>query len=373
MKILVYKYLEDLNPTGGSDGYCFNILQELKKRDEKSVCFLEGKVESKYEANSLKKYFQTFHSLNGNNKTNVNFNEYDAVHFHSAKELYQERKNLKGYKGKIIFTMHSPIPYHIEMVENIKKHHKFLGLFLRKHAFSKIDVYAFNRADVIILPCEEAEEAYYSHWKKYRKLHENNKDKYRYIPTGIVGAKAKIDAKEYRKSIGYSDDDFIISYVGRHNEVKGYDRIIKVCELLNNENIKFLVAGKEEPIKGPNYNNWKEIGWTNDPYSLINASNVFILPNRETYFDIVLLEVLSLGKECLISRTGGNKVILSNNCNGIYGFDNEKECAETIGKLFNKKHSFECNNAIVELFEKNYSIEFFVDKYLELLKEIAED
>lgn len=373
MKVLIYKYKSDLAPVGGSNGYCFNIYQELNKRSETSIEFLDSKKESKYRSNTIKKYFQTFFSFFKKDKQADLFNKYDVVHFHSTKDFYKCRKSLKKFKGKSILTMHSPIPFHMEMVENIKKHHKILGLLLRRHSFSKIDNYSFNHCDYILLPCKEAEESYYSHWKKYRKIHNRNEKKYRYIPTGIVQAFPKIDAEQYRKEHGYTKDDFIVSYVGRHNEVKGYDRIIDVCDQLNNESIKFLIGGKEFPLEGPKLNNWKEIGWTNDPYSLINASNVFILPNRETYFDIVLLEVLSLGKPCIVSNTGGNKVVLSKGCKHIFKFDDEKECVEIVNKMFKEEHSYKPVEEIIDLFKNNYSVELFVDKYIELLESISEE
>lgn len=371
MKVLIYKYLEDLAPVGGPNGYCFNILNELKKRNNDSIVFLDNKPKDKYKSNSLKKYFQTFFSLFKKKNSNVNFNEYDVIHFHSTKELYKNRKQLSKYKGKVLLTMHSPIPYHMEMVENIKNHHRFLGAFLRKRSFSKIDTYSFNRADIILLPCKEAEESFYAHWKKYKSIHDSNASKYKYIPTGIVPAKTKIPADEYRKSLGYSKEDFIVAYVGRHNQVKGYDRIIEVCKVLNDEKIKFLVGGKEFPIKAPDFKNWKEIGWTNDPYSLINCANTFILPNRETYFDIALLEALSLGKTCIISETGGNKVVIRNSNGGVYGFKDEKECAGIIRKLFESHIGYEPDKNVKKLFEENYSIERFVDSYLELLSSIC--
>lgn len=372
MRVLIYKYKSDLAPIGGPNGYCFNILKELERRNTKDIFFLENKIESKYKANSLKKYFQTFLSF-FKTKKSTNFDEFDVVHFHSTKELYKNRKNLKHYDGKILLTTHSPVPYHMEMVENIKNHHKILGLFLRKHSFSKIDSFSFNRANIILLPCKEAEESYYYHWKHYKKLHQRNEKKYVYIPTGIVGVSPKIQAEDYRKSLGYSKDDFIVSYVGRHNEVKGYDRIIKIAKLLNNGNIKFLIGGKEFPMSGPNLPNWKEIGWTNDPYSLVNCSNVFILPNRETYFDIVLLEVLSLGKTCIISNTGGNKVVLDKGCEDIYKFDSEEECAEIIKNMYSQRIGYEPRESIQKLFKENYTISLFVDQYLNMLEKISED
>ena len=62
-------------------------------------------------------------------------------------------------------------------------------------------------------------------------------------------------------------------------------------KLFNNQNTYFLIAGKEEPMKGLDNSHWIEVGWTNDPHSLIAASDVFVLPNHETYFDLVFLSM----------------------------------------------------------------------------------
>lgn len=373
MKVLIFKKENDLKPVGGPNGYCFNIRTELKKRNNQQVCFLSDSTLKNipFKSNSFKKYLNTFVRFLFGNKANINFNEYDAIHFHSTKELYENRKMIKKYKGKIVLTMHSPVPFHMEMVENIKNHHKFLGVFLRKHSFSFIDKKAFGIANYILLPCKEAEESYYSNWKYYHKLHDDNKEKYVYIQTGIVPSCPNVLADDYRKLHGFSKNDFIVSYIGRHNEIKGYDRIIKIANMVRNSNIKFLIGGTESPIKPPIMDNWTEIGWTNDPYSLINCSNVFILPNRETYFDIVLLEVLSLGKTCLISKTGGNKVILNNNCNGVFGFESEEQASEILLKLKNNNTGYLPNKNIKNLFNNNYDISIFVDRYLDFLERIT--
>ena len=55
-----------------------------------------------------------------------------------------------------------------------------------------------------------------------------------------------------------------------------------------NNKTKFLIAWKEYPIKWLNNDRWIEIWWTDKPYEIIKASDIFILPNKETYFDLIL-------------------------------------------------------------------------------------
>lgn len=375
MKALIFKYIDDLRPVGGSSGYCYNIFVELQRRKNEDICFLSKKASTKDEThNTIKKYFASFTKLFFG-KSSVKLSDlspYDIIHFHSAKDLYRNRRVLKRYKGIVILTTHSPVPSHLEMVDNIKNHHQIIGKMLGKHAFSYIDKYAFNRANYILFPCKEAEESYYKHWEQYKRIHDENKSKYLYIETGINPVKAKISSSEYRKRYNLTDNDFVISYVGRHNEIKGYDRLIEIAKLVRNNNIRFLIGGKEGPIYSPGFSNWIEVGWTDDPYSLVACSDLFVLPNKETYFDIVLLEVLSLGKNCIISRTGGNKSILSNGCNGILGFDSTVECASIIDNISQSKSKSMVNEKILNLFSAKYSIGVFVDKYISLLEKIYE-
>ena len=61
------------------------------------------------------------------------------------------------------------------------------------------------------------------------------------------------------------------------------------------KDIYFIIAGKESkeisPLKD---SHWIEVGWTEEGKKIIKNSQLYILPNRETYFDLVFLEALSL-------------------------------------------------------------------------------
>ena len=121
-------------------------------------------------------------------------------------------------------------------------------------------------------------------------------------------------------------------------------------------------------MKGLNHNRWIEVGWTDDPYSIINASDVFLLPNKETYFDLILLEVLSLGKIVIASKTGGNKYferfknsgILFENCTGAI-----MEIEKMKNKAVGERQLLENYNK--ELFKKYFTSSVFSDNYIKLI------
>ena len=393
MKLLIYKEINELKPTGGPNGYLYNLncgLSDIKSDLQieflpSSNVMIETKKKRKWVPNFIRKIHQS--SLNKkwannlkkqyleefDNNCNVDFDGYDLVHFHSTFDLYNARKNLENFKGKVLLTSHSPKPAYLEYIDALSdKKIKNIDEFM---ALSKIDEFAFNRADYIIFPCEEAEEPYYNQWDKYKEIHEKNKNKYRYILSGIKGCTAKISKEEIRKKYNIPESAFLLSYVGRHNEVKGYDVLKKIgSEVLNNKDIYIIIAGKEGPLYRLENNHWIEVGWTNDPHSIIAASDLFILPNKETYFDLVLLEVLSLGIPTLVSYTGGNKYFEKFEQSGILYFNDELTAINKINNLYNEKNKLNNLGKLnKKIFEDNFNEIIFAQNYIKLIDSLDKE
>ena len=378
-KVLIYMPINKLKPTGGPAGYLYNLNNALKNM-ETNIEFLPAVKENvkkekikkmlPQNINLLLRAIKLSKLLKKSSSNNVDFNNYDVIHFHSTEDLYKCRKKLESYNGKVVLTSHSPCALHVEFKNSIPI--KFYKIFKKKiDGLEKMDKDAFKRANFVIFPCKEAEEPYFNSWKKYSSIRDESKIKYLY--TGINPCKAKISADEYRKENNYDKKDFIICYVGRHNRVKGYDNFLNIgLEAIDKLNVKVIVAGKQEPLKGPQNNNWNEVGWTNDPHSIINSADVFVLPNKETYFDLIMLEVLSLGKIILTTYTGGNKIFEKFENSGIFYYDGINDCLEKIKMLKNldknDKEKLEKRNK--EIFTNNFNNEIFARNYIKLIEEL---
>jgi glycosyltransferase involved in cell wall biosynthesis len=388
LKILIYKNKCELAPTGGPNGYLYNLNQGLNEIGSKEVEFLDfrpnpiikklkdkikrfkfGKklADKRWEKRIIENY------LNGKTyPINIDFNDYDIIHFHSTMDMYERREELKDCRKKIILTSHSPKPLSMEIIDllkdkNVKDIEKYEKLI-------EIDRYAFNRADYIIFPCKEAEEPYYNQWNEYEKIHIQNEKKYRYLLSGIKACSATTNKEEIRKKYNIPADAFLVSYVGRHNEVKGYDTLKEIGKMTleRNKSIYFIIAGSEGPIYRLENERWIEVGWTNDPHSIISASDLFILPNKETYFDLVLLEVLSLGIPVLISHTGGNKHFEKYEDSGIMQYCSVEEAVDKIihfSKLDNEERK-KIGKSNLKIFEENFNEKIFAENYIQLMKKI---
>ncbi len=396
MKTLIFMKESDLRPAGGPAGFCYNVLQEIKRQGIKEIEFLPGDTEKHAKQVGIyrkvtsffpkwlntaqiavrrKKEYQRI--IEAPTLHNVDFSGYGAIHFHSTISLYKYRKDLEKYQGKVILTTHSPVPLHQEIYAELPTEWEKKAYKQFYATLDQIDEFAFNRADYVIFPCEDAEESYLKKWGNYREIHDSLKKKGRlvYIPTGIEPKKVIRDRKEVCNDYSISQDAFIVSYAGRHNKVKGYDLLQKIAEKSwgNGESYQFLICGKESPICGLDNALWKEIGWTNDSQSVIAASDVFVLPNRETYFDIIMLEVLSCGKIVIASRTGGNKYFEQIGAKGVFLYDTIDEATELLKLVaaMSKKEKQKLEDGNRALFNDYFTTDKYVKEYCSFLQTLA--
>ena len=369
MKILIYMDKNRLEPIGGPSGYLFNLYNQLLKEENNSIKFLDSQEEVKHMKKkkilkSLPKFLQNIYynykkknygknilrvlSRDRKKTANIDLNMYDIIHFHEPLVMYNVKDSLENYKGVVVLTSHSPKVGYQEIIDRIPKD-EYNSDKEKYNKIEEIDKYAFERADYIVFPCEEAEEPYFNTWKYYEKVKENKKGKYKYIPTGIEKVKIKYTREEIRKRYNIPENAFVVSYIGRHNEIKGYDFLKKVGEELikKYENIYFLIAGKEEPLKGISNPRWIEAGWTKDAKDIVNAA-VIVLTN-----------------------TGGNKYFKKFNSDGLLYFDKEdkEKAIKQIEKVMNNRELIYQNDNR-SIFENNFTISKFSNNYNKMMEKI---
>lgn len=384
MRTLIYFYEDFMSPAGGPAGYLYRLKERRDELGDNEIVFLSKKEFRRPvlygSKNRLHKLFGTDKSLSENAKRveqviyeskmdgPFDLNEYDIVHFHNTFDLFSQKKNLENYKGKVILTSHTPMVPHKEFIEEYctkeeyEKHKEILD------KVAEFDRFSFERADYIMFPCKEAEEPYYHTWDIYESI--RRPEKLLYVPTGAPVCTPKKTREEIRSELDIPDDRFVISFTGRHNMVKGYDSLISMFGKL--DGVTVICCGKETDIRHPDSPYWIETGWTDDPYSYVNASDLFILPNRETFFDLALLETLSLGKSSLISFTGGNKRFKDKEDCGVYTYDSEEEAILKIRELMSEDKGIRAQKEARqrEFSGQEYSMGKFYDRYKETLKSI---
>jgi len=384
IKVLEFVYDNDVKPSmGGRNGYVYNIMQCFKDSNDITIHALHR--ENKFIRpdripkfiKSLTKVYRDNHNIDLFIKGDYQIKEmdsYDVIHFQRSIDLFQYRKCLNNFKGKVVLTDHSPIPPFSEWYEN------YYSNFTKKFGGKKlVERYkmcleeAYYTADYILFPCENADDAYAKYWENYPKIKSDNLHKYVYLPTGSVSKKIDIDKAAVRENLDCVDK-YVACYVGRHNYSKGYDILKEIGkEFLQDETNCMIVCGKEGPFYAPQINNWKEVGWTQEANKYIFAADVFILPNRETYFDLVMLEVLSIGQIVVASRTGGNKFFEKFQDIGVFLYDTKEEANCILRKIKNmneeEREMLREKNRL--LYRKLFTVEAFGKRYFNFYKDVV--
>lgn len=388
MNVLIYNPIDRLKPIGGPSGYLFNLqsgLEELSASDRvdflppyhrDAMSWIKKRVWDSAPSFLRNPYYTRKHKhsyrslLTSQSSSAFQIAKYDCVHFHSTVSMFQCRMALEDYDGTVVLTSHSPCVNHIELFTQISD--EFGEDFaLSCGNLSKIDEYAFSRADILVFPTEYAMEPYANTWPSFKKIIEHTK--LMFMLSGTAKPRPKLPREAIRRRYGISDSAFVVSYVGRHNQIKGYDLLKEAASsiLSSRTDIVFLIGGKEGPISKLENSRWIEVGWTDDPHSLMQASDLFVLPNRETYFDLVLLEALSLGLPVLATSTGGNRwfeghegVVLTE-CTPL-------AIERTIARLANlgKQSMRKMGISNLALYEREFTTKAFAARYLNLLEEI---
>ena len=285
-----------------------------------------------------------------------------------------KRENMQNIK--VLLTSHMPEAPSIENYNLILEmgYSKEKALKFQK-LWQYVEKKAFSESDILIFPSKEAMEPYYNTLPEFKEL---IKDKdIRFFQTGAKALETTKTKEELKKQFNIPTDKKIIVYIGRHNEVKGYDVLVKAGKnvLSKRNDILFLIGGKANNlIKPPKNKNWRELGWIN-PAELLKIADVFILPNKRTYFDLILLEVMSTATPVITTNTGGNKSV-QEVCNSLIMYDTTSEDLENKLNEFLDKPKEEKSNISEKIFnsyKNNYTPEHFAQRYINLIEKIYED
>jgi len=206
------------------------------------------------------------------------------------------------------------------------------------------------------------------------------KDKITFIPPCLPNnIYDKAQGNELKNKL---KDKFVISYLGRVQEYKGLEQVVRVLpDLIKvNPNVVFLAMGGE--VAGE-YNRLKKIakelnvedhliiaGRVSDDEKLqgLDASEVFILPSEWEAFGIVLVEGMARKCSVVSSKTEGGRFLVSEKEGFLYDYKDLDQLKKCLLKLIEdnklreklKEHNFKKAESylvknLVKDFERLYS------------------
>ncbi|WP_257125778.1 glycosyltransferase, partial [Arcobacter porcinus] len=291
-------------------------------------------------------------------------NNADIIHFHTTNDLYYVSKIYDLTKHIVLLTSHSPEPANVELYSAlILKGISEKKSIKRKIFQEQIDKFAFETADYLIFPCEEAVSPY------HKFINENNidKKKMKYILTSSEPLIAKISKEDFRFKYNIPNNAKLICYVGRKNYIKGFDIFCQIAEYFKDDVNYYFISAGTGVLQYPLQNNFIDIGWTNDPSSVINSSDLQIIPNRNTYFDLGVIQALSLNTTIITTDTGGNKWFLDKKLNIHFADYNE---LNSFIDLIKNENIYSKDKRNQDFYEKYMNNQDFAKNYQDLYKNI---
>ncbi|MDE1549879.1 glycosyltransferase family 4 protein [Jeotgalibaca caeni] len=156
------------------------------------------------------------------------------------------------------------------------------------------------------------------------KLGIASEEKIKVFPNGVDLTKFyKTDKKEARKYFGFSQQDFIVAFVGQFNERKGVLRVVNALE--NEEGVKVAFAGKG-PLQPFTKNSvYNDIVNPDDMPKFLNAADIFLLPTLNEGCCNAIIEAMACGLPIVSSNLPFNEDLLeANNSIGINPQDEQE-------------------------------------------------
>lgn len=281
-------------------------------------------------------------------------NHYNLLHCHSPIGSVVARlaaRNARKRGTKVIYTAHG-----FHFYKGAPKKNWIL--------FYPVEKICSRWTDVLITINKED----YAFAKKHM-----NAGRVEYIPgVGVDTKKFQLenfDKDRKRKELGILDDDFFILSVGELNQNKNQEVIVRAIAKLNNPKIHYFIAGKgdkadylKELAKKLNVN-LHLLGYRTDIVELLNTADVYAFPSYREGLSVALMEAMSAGLPCVVSKIRGNVDLIEDGKGGYLCSPNDVEgfvfaINELVGPI-NNRNLFSNNNKKTV---KNFDIECVVKK-----------
>ncbi|WP_136480566.1 glycosyltransferase [Cognatitamlana onchidii] len=317
-KILIVHDYQLKGNEGGPRGYYYKCLldnlppnvtsvqDEIRKLDNISLL---KKIHLRFDALNIRRYRNKYLA----NKY-IKIPRFKFLYFHDMYS-YADVKHLINKEQIVIFQCHSPeLPSSEEAALGAKQRH----LDYIKNLENEI----FSRAKILVLPNKECLPIYDSVISDKHRIH--------YLTTGIKPIQSKLQYP-------IQQENYVnILYVGRRNEIKGFDVLLNGFKkaVMERKDIRLFVIGGGETIMSENI---YDLGFSSNVYSWIKSVDFVISPNRKSYFDLNVIEAIALGTPVIMTTTEGHCYF--ENRNGIISFElnNLKEVL-TNETLINKEY-----------------------------------
>ena len=170
-----------------------------------------------------------------------------------------------------------------------------------------------------------------------------------YVPgVGIRTEKFRLplDIAEKRRSMGFTDEDFLILTVAEMTQNKNHSAVLKALELLKEReeysHIHYLICGRGEMWHALEKSaremgiadNIHFLGYRTDVPELYRCSDMFAFVSFREGLSVALMEAMSSGMSIVCTKIRGNVDLVEDGVSGIFTENSPEALAEHILRLY---------------------------------------
>ena len=295
-------------------------------------------------------------------------------------KAYKALKNLMQEQKYELIYCHQPVggvmgrlvakKFGVPVIYVAHGFHFYKGCPKKNLLFKWIEKFCAKRTTALVTMNEEDYQA---------SLKMKAKKKYKINGIGLDLTKYKKDEKfnrkEFRKSLGIAEDDFVLLSVGELNKNKNTLRLIDAVKSVENEKVKYLVCGQ-----GPLEEEYKKriadlglesqikmLGFRKDIPAILSSVDCFMMPSYREGLSKAMMEAMAYGLPVVASKIRGNVDLIGNNEGGILAFPYDTQgFADAIDLLLTEKELRKKFSRRNEEFIQNFA----EDKVLEQIRTI---
>jgi glycosyltransferase involved in cell wall biosynthesis len=140
-------------------------------------------------------------------------------------------------------------------------------------------------------------------------------------PYGVDLKKFKYSEKVINNKVNKFSVPLEFVYIGGTKQLKGISYLLDAFEVLENDNVRLTIIGKNDLIKSQ-YNNYKNISFTGlilheEVSKILSKMDVMIFPSLGEGMSLSILEALSSGLPVICSKNSGTNDLIENGANGF--------------------------------------------------------
>jgi glycosyltransferase len=219
------------------------------------------------------------------------------------------------------------------------------------------------------------------------KNYEIAEDKITVIPNGLTDdaiVLSDTQRKRLRAELHIPENEKVILFVGRLDDIKGVDILIEAFNLVVKKepdcHLFIIGDGRVDEYQGKIENCWRKITFTGrlkkeDVYRFYQIADIGIMPSRYEPFGYVAIEMMMFDIPIIVAKTSGLNEIIKENINGWKIPVKEKKDNIDISAQSLKDKILEAVEGSKKrqqlkskhVFQKNYTTQQMTRKYLKLI------